>query len=94
MTLRTFLCCATLTLALGAYVAHGASAAQLEERSGEMRKKSSAVKAADKNTDSEARRAAPEAKTKPKLKTTKNQQPVYVAPDPKTLGLGCASGED
>ncbi len=90
MTFRTFLCSAMLTLALGAYGAQGASATPLEELSEEMRKKSNTVK----NKSSETLRAAPEAKTRQKLKAAKNSPPAFIAPDPKTLGLGCASGED
>lgn len=69
------------------------SGALAKEPAEDPKKKPVATKTAEKKTTPPIKRV-PQAAAPPMSKAKNGSLPAYVEPDPKTLGLGCASGED
>ncbi len=73
-------------------LAFGVPCLQAGEPQTAPQKKAATKKPADTNAPRQPKHKL--RATSPKSKALRNSLPSYVAPDPKMLGLGCASGED
>lgn len=73
-------------------LACGTSGLIAEEQLASPKKKPIKVETAEKKTVRQAQHVP--RKTPQMTRTQRNPLPIYVTPDRKMLGLGCASGED